>query len=335
MGVTEIFIRDPLTGFTLDSTYGYLATIVNPSFSLISGRTYTVVWDNPDAPYTVTAFDMTVPGLGTFVVIGNGSILGYPGNNEPFAIAVNSELAHFLAFTDSASSHAVCIGLNDIEVEGPGIILLDHSAEPTNHGFPERLRVDTTEGGTTEYVHEVLVPEVEAVTVEPDFSGGDMVVVPGEGKAFGAVTIPAPDTLIPENIAEGVNIAGIVGALAAGGGAVIKWGQLPKNSSTTKTIEHGLGVVPDFFAFFATTTTLNSGLFGAGYGFSEAAAALAKTAAYYRVFGIVSGGSAPSNTYITDSNTFAAVSNATDTTININECGNTLYYWIAIGGITG
>ena len=51
-----------------------------------------------------------------------------------------------------------------------------------------------------------------------DFSSGDMEVVPTTGKVFSKITIPQPENLLPENIAEGVNVAGIVGVLAAGGG---------------------------------------------------------------------------------------------------------------------
>ena len=60
--------------------------------------------------------------------------------------------------------------------------------------------------------------EAEEVAVDLDFSEGDMVIAPEEDKVFSTVKIPKPDTLIPENIAKGVDIAGIVGTLAAGGG---------------------------------------------------------------------------------------------------------------------
>lgn len=68
----------------------------------------------------------------------------------------------------------------------------------------------------------VLVPytygEAVSKTVEPDFSAGDMAVDIPEGELVTGLTITKPETLIPENISEGTNIAGIVGTLAAGGG---------------------------------------------------------------------------------------------------------------------
>lgn len=57
------------------------------------------------------------------------------------------------------------------------------------------------------------LPESVETTVNLDFSSGDMEVTPAEGKVFEKVSIPAPTNLIPENIAEGVDIAGIVGSL--------------------------------------------------------------------------------------------------------------------------
>ena len=62
-------------------------------------------------------------------------------------------------------------------------------------------------------------PETEETTVTLNLSAGDQVVTPsGEDKAFSQVTIRKPETLIPGNIAQGVDIAGVVGTLTSGGG---------------------------------------------------------------------------------------------------------------------
>ena len=60
--------------------------------------------------------------------------------------------------------------------------------------------------------------ETEDVTVVPDFSGGDILVEPSEDKLISSVTITKPETLTAENIAAGVDIAGIVGTHQGGGG---------------------------------------------------------------------------------------------------------------------
>lgn len=60
-------------------------------------------------------------------------------------------------------------------------------------------------------------PETEETTIELDFSGGDMTVEPAEGKFLSRVDIPKPETLVPENIAKDVTIAGVVGTLESAG----------------------------------------------------------------------------------------------------------------------
>ncbi len=68
-------------------------------------------------------------------------------------------------------------------------------------------------------------PETEETTVVLDLSGGDQVVTPSSpDKALSQVTIQKPDTLVPGNIAEGVDIAGVVGTLASGGGGTLPSG---------------------------------------------------------------------------------------------------------------
>lgn len=66
--------------------------------------------------------------------------------------------------------------------------------------------------------------------------------------AVKSAIIQKPETLIPENIAEGVNIAGIVGTLVVGGGNVkVAVGTVKPDFDTGQkvTVNHGLGVIPD------------------------------------------------------------------------------------------
>lgn len=104
------------------------------------------------------------------------------------------------------------------------------------------LRLPTTDGGTRDFVEGTPVEK----TVELDFSGGDMTVIPGEGELFSKVLIPVPAGLAPENIPDGVTIAGIVGTLIASAPKEIKYasGSIPSRSADY-TVEHGLGVTPD------------------------------------------------------------------------------------------
>ena len=289
-----IYLGEPLSGFILSASLGYYSSFGNPDFSLTPGETYLVYWDDIETPYTVTAYDATIPNLGDFVVIGDGSQLGYQGNNEPFAIAVNSEQAYFFAFEDSSESHYVYIFKDDTESGGDsggadepettpdeepeeGIVLKDRNGNDVAYYGIETVTFDTTtEGKQQTYTKGVAVEGLEIV---PDFSGGDMAInapdgtlvksatikkpdtltpenvrngreiggVAGtfigdteavevdlsmadgdqvvspttDGKVLSGVTIKKPETLIPENIAEGVDIAGITGTLAAGGGSKV------------------------------------------------------------------------------------------------------------------
>ena len=57
----------------------------------------------------------------------------------------------------------------------------------------------------------------EEVSVELDMSSGDQSIFPTDpGKFIGKATVVKPDTFIPENIAENVNIGGIVGTFRGG-----------------------------------------------------------------------------------------------------------------------
>lgn len=81
--------------------------------------------------------------------------------------------------------------------------------------IPENIKKDTSVAGIVgEYEGDTV--ETEAITVAADFSGGDMVVEPSGRKLLEKATITKPETLIPDNIAEGVVIAGIEGIFKGG-----------------------------------------------------------------------------------------------------------------------
>lgn len=101
------------------------------------------------------------------------------------------------------------------------ILLKDLDGTPApKEGVDKGINVLLTDGTEKIYVDSAEVPVAVERTVELDFSGGNVAVTPEDGQMFSAVNIPVPANLIPANIAEGVTIAGIPGALApnAGGG---------------------------------------------------------------------------------------------------------------------
>ena len=56
----------------------------------------------------------------------------------------------------------------------------------------------------------------EAAVVTLSLADGDQIVTPSEGKVFNEVRITKPHALVPEYIAEGVEIAGVIGAYQGG-----------------------------------------------------------------------------------------------------------------------
>lgn len=58
---------------------------------------------------------------------------------------------------------------------------------------------------------------IEGMEIPLDFSAGDQSLAAPDGQAVKSATIKKPTTLVPENIADGVDIAGVVGTLESGG----------------------------------------------------------------------------------------------------------------------
>ena len=140
-------------------------------------------------------------------------------------------------------------GVNYINVNTPDGETQGYAAYDPETLVPENL-VSGVKVGDVEGALEV--PQAVETTIDPDFSAGDMEVVPEDGQVFSKVGILKPANLLPENIAEGVNIAGIVGALTSGGGALCAYGNLTGTGGNV-TLQHDLGVVPDLFLIWTNT----------------------------------------------------------------------------------
>lgn len=70
----------------------------------------------------------------------------------------------------------------------------------------------------TEFANKIhgMETDTEAKVVELNLADGDQVVNSSEGMLISMVTIKKPSSLLPENIAEGIDIAGVIGTLKAG-----------------------------------------------------------------------------------------------------------------------
>lgn len=93
------------------------------------------------------------------------------------------------------------------------VSLYNHAGVSGTYSTGRGIRL-YTEGGS---IQDFFPGKSEELTVELDFSEGDMIIEPSENKLYEKVIIPKPANLIPENIAEGADIAGVEGNLVGGG----------------------------------------------------------------------------------------------------------------------
>lgn len=182
--------------------------------------------------------------------------------------------------------------------------------------------------------------EVEERIVDLDMAAGDQVVLPTtEDINMSKVTIKKPDTLIPENIAEGVDIAGIIGTLAASSSNV----KIATGTFTTQsywnpvTVTHGMGVIPDVIIVMrklGTTmrTTIMSEIgissaFKKTMGFNHGGTLSSGSTAFYNNQGTIE--YSMKNSFIFGAtSTIFKIGNYT-----VQEATGA-YFWIAIAGLT-
>lgn len=231
-----------------------VAELTNPvPFAL--GETYKVIFDETEYTCDVQEVPSGMDMVGT--LIGNGSGFGLDGNDEPFMVAYDREMnasAVILVYFSSEETHTIAIyqTVEDEPQKEVGIVIKNYSGIPIEYKGVEKVMFNTADGGKRVYSKGEAL---EDVSIELDFSSGDMTVKSAEGTLVKSAVIKKPDTLVAENIAEGIDIAGIIGTLAAGGGGgklVVKTGEF-KPTTYSHTVTHGLGTVPIFARLMPTT----------------------------------------------------------------------------------
>ena len=105
----------------------------------------------------------------------------------------------------------------------------------------ERIYVKSTDGEEIPFSYGAAL---DAMKIFPDFSEGDMRVSAVDGILVKSAVIEKPENLTPENVAEGVDIAGIIGTLKAGGATIVN-GAITPAATGEITINHNMGVIPD------------------------------------------------------------------------------------------
>lgn len=182
---------------------------------------------------------------------------------------------------------------------------------------------------------------LENIPIELDFSNGNQTIEAEEGSLVKSATVFKPGNLVPENIAEGINIAGIVGTLAAGGGANVKvlYGTFT-GTGTAQTITHNFGVIPDLAFLFAASAVATSA-YASNIGFSNKMISdFGLDKGGFAVYGNGSPYSYSSKLYIEKAPGQNAIGNANETTITLGSsfsgylASGVTYYYLIIGGLT-
>lgn len=213
MALITIFETQNVTGFSLNSAYGAFNKSVSPMpFQLVDGEEYVIFWDSDS--YTRTAFSFTGADGSTCVAVGNKMVSTGENDGDPFAIVCDytNNYLHYFSTEDKAE-HEVGVHISD----GGNMVLKDRTGADLPGIEPVvELRVPTSGGKFQSFIGGVRTNKT-LHSNEVDFSTGDIVITPRKGEVFGTVTVPKPPALLPENILEGVTIAGVDGTAKGGG----------------------------------------------------------------------------------------------------------------------
>lgn len=213
MALITIFETQNITGFSLNSAYGAFNKSVSPMpFQLVDGEEYVIFWDSDS--YTRTAFSFTGADGSTCVAVGNKMVSTGENDGDPFAIVCDytNNYLHYFSTEDKAE-HEVGVHISD----GGNMVLKDRTGADLPGIEPVvELRVPTSGGKFQSFIGGVRTNKT-LHSNEVDFSTGDIVITPRKGEVFGTVTVPKPPALLPENILEGVTIAGVDGTAKDGG----------------------------------------------------------------------------------------------------------------------
>lgn len=218
------------------------------------------------------------------------------------------------------------------------LVVKTRDGAPVTHDVTKNtVRMVGADGEAKDFVSADDVPVAVAKTVELDFSGGDMVVTPEAGQTFSSIVIPKPESLIPGNIAADKEVAGIIGALPAGGDIKVAFGLLTGDSSiSNRSVTHGLGVMPDFVmrwrcAYGAYNTDESVVEYGISSGLKNLVGATIGTVSIYRD---TSGNNKTSN-WENGIGVFTGI-HADEKHIAFYkpECNGINYMWLAVAGLT-
>lgn len=176
-----------------------------------------VLWDEvPFEPYfgSDESFGISLP----YGLLTNHIVMSKPENLIPENIATGVEIAGVTG--TQAKRKPETIGTYDLymangnQVIAPnsGYVLTQVTITKPATLIPGNIKSGVNIGGVTG----TAITDAVAVSQAANFADGDMTINASDTAWISSVTINKPETLIPENIAEGVEIAGVTGTHAGG-----------------------------------------------------------------------------------------------------------------------
>lgn len=207
--------------FAIDEATGvYVVFIPQAPCVLEMGCTYTVYWDGVKYEGLAAQDVSEAAQSPNSVAIGNITTMGGTGNNEPFAVLYLGAANAACLYSITDGEHSITIYKEIITEEPepepePDIVLKDYNGEDMFFSGVEKVALENTEG---EMVFFSKGDTLENIDIELDFTNGNQTVEAPKGYLVKGATIQKPETLVPENIAKDVTVAGIVGTHAGGGG---------------------------------------------------------------------------------------------------------------------
>lgn len=184
----------------------------NQVLNIVKDKVYYVYWDG--VIFKVTGESTIFDGV-TTNYLGNSSITDNEStdeSSEPFLIASvptgssGETKVLYIATTSAKPAHEIGF----FEVESP-IILKDRNGQDTEYAEAQKIKVNMADGTSTLWINEATIPTQVEKEVQLDLSSGNQTVTPGFREVFSSVVIQKPTTLLPENIKNGINIAGVQG----------------------------------------------------------------------------------------------------------------------------
>lgn len=208
----------------VDSIYGISVPLSDLSGEIVVGEEYMVLWDANG--YRVTAKELRDENDGEasyFSYLGNGSYIGGESSDAPFGIIFMYSSSDTLSMVlivayDNSTSKTVRVyqpsASSDVS-DSANIVLKDLNGEDVVYEGVSEIALIDDAGNDVMFSRGELL---EGLQIDLNMSRGNQTVEAPKGYLVKKVTIKKPETLIPGNILKGIEIAGVVGTNAGGGG---------------------------------------------------------------------------------------------------------------------